>query len=153
YISDVVYDGRLKSDTGAARQMLLLGQAIPPLAPSGLRFAPVSHSGNSQSSVEEASVLCDAYDCLLGQRFRDRDGKMRQIGKADILVVTPYNAQVNLLKRLLPSEARVGTVDKLQGQEAPVCLLSMATSSGEELPRDIEFLFSVNRLNVAVSRA
>src|SRR5262249_27775330 len=90
---------------------------------------------------------------LLGQRFRDRDGKTRQIGKADILVVTPYNAQVNLLKRLLPPEARVGTVDKFQGQEAPVCLVSMATSSGEELPRDIEFLFSVNRLNVAVSRA
>src|SRR5262245_3830922 len=133
--------------------MLLLGHAIPPLAPTGLRFAPVSHSGNNQSSVEEASVLCDVYGRLLGQRFRDRDGKTRQIGKADILVVTPYNAQVNLLKRLLPPEARVGTVDKFQGQEAPVCLVSMATSSGEELPRDIEFLFSVNRLNVAVSRA
>ena len=114
---------------------------------------PVFHSGNSQSSVEEANVLCDAYGRLLGQKFCDRDGKARQIGKADILVVTPYNAQVNLLKGLLPAEARVGTVDKFQGQEAPVCLVSMATSSGNELPRNIEFLFSVNRLNVAVSRA
>ena len=137
----------------AARQTLLLEHPIPPLAPAGLRFVPVFHSGNSQSSVEEANVLCDAYGRLLGQKFCDRDGKARQIGKADILVVTPYNAQVNLLKGLLPAEARVGTVDKFQGQEAPVCLVSMATSSGNELPRNIEFLFSVNRLNVAVSRA
>jgi hypothetical protein len=153
YVSDVVYDGRLKSDTGAARQVLLLEHPIPPLAPAGLRFVPIFHSDNSQSSVEEAKVLCDAYGRLLGQKFRDRDGKERQIGKADILVVTPYNAQVNLLKSVLPADARIGTVDKFQGQEAPVCLVSMATSSGEKLPRDIEFLFSVNRLNVAVSRA
>jgi len=68
-------------------------------------------------------------------------------------VVTPYNAQVNLLTRMLPAGVRIGTVDKLQGQEAPVCLISMATSSADELPRNIEFLFSVNRLNVAISRA
>jgi uncharacterized protein len=68
-------------------------------------------------------------------------------------VVTPYNAQVNLLKRVLPPDTRVGTVDKFQGQEAPVYLVSMATSSADELPRDIDFLFSVNRLNVALSRA
>jgi superfamily I DNA and/or RNA helicase len=68
-------------------------------------------------------------------------------------VVTPYNAQVNLLMRTLPAGARIGTVDKFQGQEAPVCLISMATSSADELPRNIEFLFSVNRLNVAISRA
>jgi superfamily I DNA and/or RNA helicase len=72
---------------------------------------------------------------------------------ADILVVTPYNAQVNLLARTLPEGARVGTVDKFQGQEAPICIVSMATSSAKEMPRNIEFLFSVNRLNVAVSRA
>ena len=71
----------------------------------------------------------------------------------DILVVSPYNAQVNLLARHLPAGARVGTVDRFQGQEAPACLVSMATSSGEELPRDVAFLFSTNRLNVAVSRA
>ena len=153
YVSEVVYDGRLTSDGGAGRQLLLLPSAVPALAPAGLRFAPVLHVGNSQSSREEAEALCDAYHRLLGQTFRDRDGKERRIGMADILVVTPYNAQVNLLKSLLPADARIGTVDKFQGQEAPVCLVSMATSSGEELPRDIEFLFSVNRLNVAVSRA
>ena len=153
YVSEVVYDGRLTSDGGAGRQIIAPPQPSTALAPAGLRFAPVLHVGNSQSSREEAEVLCDAYHRLLGQTFRDRDGKERRIGMADILVVTPYNAQVNLLKSLLPADARIGTVDKFQGQEAPVCLVSMATSSGEELPRDIEFLFSVNRLNVAVSRA
>jgi uncharacterized protein len=126
---------------------------MSPLAPAGLRFAPVVHSGNSRSSEEEGKALADVYGRLFGQRFRDRDGKERPITAADVLVVTPYNAQVNLLKRLLPLGARVGTVDKFQGQEAPVCLVSMATSSGDELPRDIAFLFSVNRLNVAISRA
>jgi predicted RecB family nuclease len=153
YISDLVYDCRLDSDAGAARQTLLLDRPMPPLAPAGLRFVPVAHSGNSQSSEEEGKAVSDAYSRLIGQRFRDRDGNEHRVAEADILVVTPYNAQVNLLKRMLPGGARVGTVDKFQGQEAPVCLVSMATSSGDELPRDIEFLFSVNRLNVAISRA
>ena len=153
YISDLVYDRRLKSDDGAARQSLRLDPSTPPLAPAGLRFVPVAHSGNSRSSEEEGKALSEVYGRLIGQRFRDRDGKERPMTEADILVVTPYNAQVNLLKRMFPSGARVGTVDKFQGQEAPVCLVSMATSSGDELPRDIDFLFSVNRLNVAISRA
>jgi uncharacterized protein len=72
---------------------------------------------------------------------------------ADILVVSPYNVQVNHLKSVLPDGAQVGTVDKFQGQEAPVVLVSMATSGAEDMPRNIEFLFSANRLNVAVSRA
>jgi superfamily I DNA and/or RNA helicase len=71
----------------------------------------------------------------------------------NILVVAPYNMQVNLLKRMLPAEARVGTVDKFQGQEAEVVIVSMTTSNGDCLPRDIEFLYSKNRLNVALSRA
>ena len=72
---------------------------------------------------------------------------------ANILVVAPYNSQVNLLKSLLPAGARVGTIDKFQGQEAEAVLVSMATSSGEYLPRNIEFLYDKNRLNVAISRA
>ena len=73
--------------------------------------------------------------------------------EAGILVVSPYNVQVNHLASVLPEGARVGTVDKFQGQEAPIVLVSMATSDAECLPRDIEFLFSANRLNVALSRA
>ena len=153
YISGVIYDGRLHSDEGGARQRLMLDPESPPLAAAGLRFAPVIHAGNSQSSAEEAQAVLDSYRALIGQTFRDRDGHQRKMTAADILVVTPYNAQVNLLMRTLPAGARVGTVDKFQGQEAPVCLISMATSSADELPRNIEFLFSVNRLNVAISRA
>ena len=93
------------------------------------------------------------FECLLSQGYVDRDGKSHAMGLENILVVAPYNQQVNLLKRVLPEGARVGTVDKFQGQEAEVVLVSMTTSSGQYLPRDIEFLYSKNRLNVAVSRA
>ena len=135
------------------RQQLLLSQPRPPLAAAGLRFAAIAHDGNSQSSAEEGKAVLDVYRSLIGQTFQDRDCKRRNISAADILVVAPYNAEINLLTRMLPDGARVGTVDKFQGQEAAVCLISMATSSADELPRNIEFLFSVNRLNVAISRA
>jgi uncharacterized protein len=72
------------------------------------------------------------------------------------MVVTPYNAQVRMIQSELQKRGlvvRVGTVDKFQGQEAPVIFFSMATSSGEDIPRSLEFLFSRNRLNVAISRA
>jgi superfamily I DNA and/or RNA helicase len=89
----------------------------------------------------------------LGQRWTDREGRVRPIGVDDILVVSPYNMQVNSLRTRLPEGARVGTVDKFQGQEAAIVLVSMAISSGDDLPRQIEFLYSRNRLNVAISRA
>lgn len=153
YISDVVYDGRLTSDKGAARQTLLLSKRAAGFPAAGLHFIALDHEGNSQTSRQEADAVLAAVRALKGQTFIDRDGNERRIGTDDILVVTPYNAQVNLLKRTLPEGARVGTVDKFQGQEAPICIVSMATSSAEEMPRNIEFLFSVNRLNVAISRA
>ncbi len=86
-------------------------------------------------------------------RTISKDSKARLTTTEDILVVSPYNVQVNYLRSILPAAARVGTVDKFQGQEAPIVLVSMVTSDAECLPRDIEFLFSANRLNVAVSRA
>lgn len=123
------------------------------LAPAGLRFVDVEHAGCTQRSQQEADRLALTYRSVLGARWTDRHGRERQIGTEDILVVSPYNMQVELLKRVLPDGARVGTVDKFQGQEAPVVLVSMATSSGDDLPRNIEFLYSRNRLNVAISRA
>lgn len=153
YISDVVYDGRLSSHPDAARQMLAFAKCASAFPTAGIYFQPVEHEGNSQSSGEEAQAVLDAFKALEGKTFVARDGKKRSIAVDDILVVSPYNAQVNLLSRTLPAGARVGTVDRFQGQEAPVCIVSMATSSAEEMPRNIEFLFSVNRLNVAISRA
>jgi uncharacterized protein len=90
---------------------------------------------------------------LLGQSYRDTAGEERPLTAADCMVVTPYNLQRRLLGQVLPAGVRVGTVDSFQGQEAPVVFFSMATSSGEEAPRDVRFLFSRNRLNVAISRA
>lgn len=155
FISEAVYDGRLHSDEDAGRQTLLLGAGLDPeaLAGAGVRFVAVDHEGCAQQSRPEAERLAQTYQDLLGQHWRDRNGVERVIGTDDILVVSPYNMQVNLLQAVLPQGARVGTIDKFQGQEAAVVLLSMATSSGEDLPRHIEFLYSRNRLNVAISRA
>lgn len=109
--------------------------------------------GNRQTSVEEIDAIRVHLQQLIGASFRDRDGRERNLTLEDILIVAPYNAQVNALKRSLPAGTRIGTVDKFQGQEAPVCMVSMTTSSGDDIPRGVDFLFSINRINVAVSRA
>ena len=90
---------------------------------------------------------------LLQQRWIGPQGRERPLAIDDILIVSPYNMQVNLLQSLLPAGARVGTVDKFQGQEAAVVIVSMTASSAEDVPRGMEFLYSRNRLNVAISRA
>lgn len=121
--------------------------------PCGLRFISIEHEGCSQKSDAEADRVRQLYQSLLAQKWTDREGRVHPIGVNDILVVSAYNMQVNLLRSRLPNGARVSTVDKFQGQEAAVVLISMATSSGDDLPRQIEFLYSRNRLNVAISRA
>ncbi len=154
FISDAVYDGRLEPEPANARQTLLLDeQAHPALRATGIRYLPIDHEGCSQRSPEEAALVNELVQNLLGQRYVDKKGQRHPLTLDDILIVSPYNMQVNLLMQTLPAGARVGTVDKFQGQEAPVVIVSMATSSGEDLPRHIEFLYSKNRLNVAISRA
>jgi predicted RecB family nuclease len=150
FISAIVYEGRLTSDEGAACQKIL-GDSTHHL--TGARLIEVLHAGNCQSSPEEVAAIRHEIELLLGKKFLDRDGNERNLELSDILIVAPYNLQVNALKVALPPEARVGTVDKFQGQEAPVCLVSMTSSSAEEIPRGVDFLFSLNRINVAISRA
>jgi superfamily I DNA and/or RNA helicase len=151
FISEAVYDGRLEAEPKNVNQRLVLkADANPALMPTGVKFLPVEHDGCSQRSEVEAEVVRSLLDSLLLQSYLDRDGNSHAMSLENILVVAPYNQQVNLLKRVLPEGARVGTVDKFQGQEAEAVLVSMTTSSGQYLPRDIEFLY---RLNVAVSRA
>jgi uncharacterized protein len=123
------------------------------LKAAGIRYLPIDHDACSQRCQEEAELINDLVQDLLKHRYQDKKGVIHPITLNDILVVAPYNMQVNLLKVILPDGARVGTVDKFQGQEAEVVIVSMATSSGEYLPRHIEFLYSKNRLNVAISRA
>lgn len=150
FISTAVYEGRLGSDEAAGSQRLI-SRGGDDLVGAGMRA--VVHVGRSQVSPEEIDAVAARIAEVEGSTYRDRDGRERVVGHADILVVAPYNAQVNALRARLPGAIRVGTVDRFQGQEAPICLVSMTTSSGEELPRDIAFLFSLNRINVAVSRA
>jgi uncharacterized protein len=153
YISAAFYDGRLAPDPDNAKRTLVFGSPIDGIAPVGIHFVPVIHDGCSQKSEEEGVVIKEYFNRLLEQRFDDGTGSVRPMTPDDILVVSPYNVQVNYLRSILPAGARVGTVDKFQGQEAPVVLVSMTTSSAEDMPRNIDFLFSANRLNVALSRA
>ncbi len=119
----------------------------------GIIVVPAEHEGCSQKSIEEGKIIKTKYHALIGQSFTDRNHSIRAITEDDILVVTPYNVQVNYLRSILPKNAKIGTVDKFQGQEAPIVLIPMVTSSAENLPRNIVFLYSKNRLNVAISRA
>ncbi|HEY2788333.1 MAG TPA: TM0106 family RecB-like putative nuclease [Gaiellales bacterium] len=145
FISDEVYEGRLSSHPSCALQTTSAG--------TGIRYLPVVHRGNGSQSPEEAERVRAQIAELVGTPMTDQQGRTRPLTTADIMVVSPYNAQVRLLRHRLPDGVRVGTVDAFQGQEAPVVIFSMATSSGEDVPRDIAFLFSRNRLNVAISRA
>jgi superfamily I DNA and/or RNA helicase len=152
FVSGMVYDGRLCSAASCARQRI----DAPWFAGAGLRYVPIDHEANAQSSDEEAVAVEAIVAGLVGGTFTDRHGATRPLGPADVLVVSPYNAQVRLLKQRLRARfgegIRVGTVDKFQGQEAPAVIYSLATSSAEDAPRGVDFLFEENRFNVALSR-
>ena len=149
FISQQFYEGRLVSHPDTERQAVT-GTCFPA---SGVHWVAVEHGGNSQVCEEEVAAIRNACTRLLGGTWRGKDGSTRPMSESDIIVVAPYNAQVNALRSALPTGVRVGTVDKFQGQEAPVCIVSMTASSAEEIPRGMDFLFSLNRTNVAVSRA
>ena len=154
FISDAVYEGRLQADADNVNQKIHSGtESRRSISECGIDFIEVEHSNAAQSSEDEALLVKEIVEDLLTRQYSDKSGQRHQIGFQDIMIVAPYNAQVNLIKSKLPSEARVGTIDLFQGQEAPVVIVSMTTSNREELPRGLEFLFSRNRLNVALSRA
>jgi predicted RecB family nuclease len=146
FVSGIAYDDRLQPDPACA------AQAIAEVG-SGLRWVPVSHEANRTRSEEEAAVITGIVDDLRGRAWTNKDGQQSWLDLDDILVIAPYNAQVAVLAEALPDGARIGTVDRFQGQEAPVVLYSLAASSAEDVPRGVDFLLSTNRLNVAVSRA
>ncbi len=150
FVSAAFYENRLTALAECARQQVNDGDG---LAGSGTRLASVEHRGNRTWSPEEVAVVGDLVEQLHTKTWTDAKGVEHPLGLSDVLVVAPYNAQVKRLKERLPDGARVGTVDKFQGQEGAVTIYAMATSSAEDIPRNLEFLFSRNRLNVAVSRA
>lgn len=150
FVSTLAYDERLLPAAGCERCRVEDG---PVVGGAGLRWSPVHHSGNRTRSVEEADAVAGIVASLLGRTTTDRCGRSAEVTPDDILVIAPYNAQVATLASALPGGVRVGTVDRFQGQEAPVVIYSLAASSAEDVPRGIEFLLSTHRLNVAVSRA
>ena len=153
FISEGIYDGRLTPDPSTSdRKLMLTANSSPALRAAGLSFYPVRHDGCTQSSREEAEAIREIIGNLLLQKI-SREGLESPITLDDILVVAPYNLQVNLLNQVLPEGVKVGTVDKFQGQQAPIVIVSMSTSRGTDSPRGTEFLFNPNRFNVAVSRA
>ena len=151
FTSEVFYEDKLAVRPGLDRQRIV---SSGPVMGTGLRFVPVLHHGNQSSSAEEVEAVVSLVNGLTdgASRWIDRDGLEDTIGLDDVLIVAPYNAQVFKIRERLPG-ANVGTVDKFQGQEAPVVIYSMATSAPEEAPHGMEFLYSLNRLNVATSRA
>ncbi|TCP96368.1 uncharacterized protein C8J46_10963 [Sphingomonas sp. PP-F2F-A104-K0414] len=150
FTSDMFYEGKLRSRAGLERQCVSTrGDRM-----SGLRYVAVEHAGNSNCSPEEADVVVELVRGLIESdaTWTDAVGLEKPLGIDDVVVITPYNAQVFEIRQRLPG-ARVGTVDKFQGQEAAVAIYSLATSSPADAPRGMDFLYSLNRLNVATSRA
>ena len=151
FTSELFYEGRLHPRQGLELQEV---RSTSVLNGAGLRYLPVAHTGNQSSSPEEAEVVRGLVSDFLASNptWINREGRELPLSLDDILIVAPYNAQVFELQTRLPG-ARVGTVDKFQGQQAPVVIYSMTTSSHADAPRGMEFLYSLNRLNVATSRA
>ena len=152
FTSELFYEGRLTSRLELANQTV---HGPSPFVGTGLRFIPVEHTRNSSESREEVEAVRSLLNELIetGAAWVDSNCQEHPIGLREVLVVAPYNAQVAALREALPKGARVGTVDKFQGQEAPIVIYSTATSSAQDAPRGMEFLFNPNRLNVATSRA
>ena len=152
YISERFYDSRLNSHEEASNRKIEIKNSSFNLNNPGISIITTDHEFNTQKSEEEGEIIKNLYKDLLKAKFSSDDLK-RKIELSDILVVAPYNVQVNYLQQILPKNSRVGTIDKFQGQEAPISIISMISSDQESVPRGINFLFSPNRLNVAISRA
>ena len=153
FVSDAIYDGRLHAHPSTSERCLVIRPgADSVIQPAGLSFVSVAHDGCTQSSRAEANMIVRLVTELCRQKIL-RGGEETPLAVSDIMVVAPYNLQVNLLKQLLPVGVQVGTVDKFQGQQAAIVIVSMVTSKGIDAPRGTEFLFNPNRFNVAISRA
>jgi superfamily I DNA and/or RNA helicase len=151
YTSELFCSGRLHPRSGLEVQRIC---STSRFSGTGLRYVPVTTEGNQSNSPEEADCVRYIVEEILASKatWIDRDAVQRPITLSDILIITPYNAQVFEIKDRIPA-ARIGTVDKFQGQEAPISIYSMTASSYADDPRGMELLYSLNRLNVATSWA
>jgi predicted RecB family nuclease len=156
FISDAIYESKLHSHPDTSNQQVTIPDSIKDVVPkgTGIAFVPVEHEGNTQGSDEEVDLIERIVEELIGQTVHQFAGqRTEKIKQNDILVVAPFNMQVRQLQNRLGAHARVGSVDKFQGQEAHIVIISMCSSTLDDSPRGAEFLLDPNRLNVAVSRA
>jgi uncharacterized protein len=156
FTSEAYYEGKVTARPELENQEIIPQSGkTPALNGSGLRFVPVEHTGNQARCGEEAEAIAGIVQDLLDSgAYQDKDGNTRALTSRDILIVAPYNAQVAALNEAIPAlQGRIGTVDKFQGQEAPVVIYSMTSSSPEDAPRGMDFLYDRHRFNVATSRA
>jgi len=154
FISEAIYENRVKAHPGTANQRVLHSKNAKLVTQrTGIVYLPVPHEGNSQCSMEEVTTIHRVVEELLTAEVQDADNTTRPLTIDDILIVAPYNMQVRRLSERLGVGAHIGTVDRFQGLEAHVVIISMAASSLDESPRGAEFLLSPNRINVAVSRS
>lgn len=151
FTSELFYEGRLNPRPDLINQQITNS---PRLNGSGLRYLSVTHSGNQNVSIEEVEAVAKLVEETLASKATWTNGKCetKALTRDDILIVAPYNAQVFALQERLP-DSPIGTVDKFQGQQAPIVIYAMTSSSSADAPRGMEFLYSLNRLNVATSRA
>jgi uncharacterized protein len=154
FVSHHSYEGRLQPSPENERQSITLG-ASPVLVtkPSGILFCPVEHDESGQGSEAEADRCKEIFEELLGKEYTDKNGKIRPLTLQDFLFISPYNLQARYIRERLPKGAKVASVDKFQGKEAPVCILSLGCGGLDPGPRGLAFVLNRNRLNVAVSRA
>ncbi len=156
FTSEIYYEGRVAARPGLEQQAIVAkDRGTSPFTGSGLIYVPVPHTGSQARSLEEVEVVKRIVDDLTSRCcWRDKGGSIHPLTAQDILIVAPYNAQVSALVEAMPPLAeRIGTVDRFQGQEAPVVLYSMTSSHPDEAPRGMEFLYNRFRFNVATSRA
>ena len=152
-ISEMIYDGKLHSATGTEQQKVTISSPSLIQKPHGILVIEVEHENNRHSSLEEMQTIETLISELKTGTFTNKNGEDLPVTNNDIMIIAPYNMQVNLLQKHFGAEHKVGTIDKFQGQEAPIVIISMAVSNPEEAPRGIDFIFDLNRLNVAISRA
>lgn len=152
FTSEVFYESLLAPEEHLSRQTV---RAAGPLGGTGLRFLSVPHAGNDVESAEEADAVASLARSLVqgGATWANEKERPRRVTWKDVVIVAPFNAQVAAIAERLPPDAKVGTVDKFQGQEAPISIYSMTSSTAEDAPRGMNFLYSCHRLNVATSRA
>lgn len=155
FISQYIYEGKLEADPANENRVISVPENYqgPLHRNAGILFIPVYHEGNTQASDEEVAEIKKLTKELLERTLTMTDGSNRKVTWNDILFMAPYNYQCRKLKEALGDQAKVGSVDKFQGQEAPIVFLSMCTSDASESPRGLDFLLNKNRINVAISRA